>query len=322
MQKSKKLLLRFARVVDFFIFLFVYPAALLLKLVRGLGVEALPLSKKALLNVGVFPIINHYYEPQFDYRGADTDLSLDRDLSGIDWNVDGQLEVLSKFRFAAELADVPHDEPSALGYYFNNGQFESGDAEVWYQLIRAYQPKRIIEIGSGYSTLMAVRATAKNQEADAAYRCEHICIEPYERSWLEKTGVTVVREKVETLPMSFFSQLEDGDILFIDSSHIIRPGGDVLFEFLELLPSLNKGVIVHIHDIFSPRNYPEEWLRDSVKFWNEQYLLEAFLTHNSSWQILAALNYLHCNYYNELKPAAPFITRDRRPGSFYIQKLS
>ena len=122
--------------------------------------------------------------------------------------------------------------------------------------------------------------------------------------------------------MSFFSQLEDGDILFIDSSHIIRPGGDVLFEFLELLPSLNKGVIVHIHDIFSPRNYPEEWLRDSVKFWNEQYLLEAFLTHNSSWQILAALNYLHCNYYNELKPAAPFITRDRRPGSFYIQKLS
>ncbi|MDJ0793842.1 MAG: class I SAM-dependent methyltransferase [Woeseiaceae bacterium] len=321
MAKSKQLLLRFSWAIDLLVFIFVYPAALLLKLVRGLGVEALPLSKNALLNVGVFPIIDHYYEPQFDYRNPDLGIRHDRNLRGIVWNTDGQLDTLSRFRFSEELADVPQESAGTGDYYLNNAQFGSGDAEVWYQVIRAFKPKRIIEIGSGYSTLMAIKATKKNRETDAAYRCEHICIEPYERRWLEESGVTVVRERVETLPMSFFAQLEESDILFIDSSHIIRPGGDVLFEYLELLPSLNKGVIVHIHDIFSPNDYPEDWLHDMVKFWNEQYVLEAFLTHNTSWEILAALNYLSQHHYDKLKAAAPFMTPARQPGSFYIRKV-
>ena len=322
MATSKQLLLRFSRVIDIVVFIFVYPAALLMKFVRGLGVEALPLSKNALLHVGVFPIINHYYEPQFDYRSPDLDARHDRNLCGIDWNIDGQLDALSKFRFSEELKDVPQEDDGSGGYYLNNSQFGAGDAEVWYQVVRAFKPKRIIEIGSGYSTLMAIKATKKNQETDAAYKCEHICVEPYERSWLEESGVTVIRERAETLPLSFFSQLEDGDILFIDSSHIIRPRGDVLFEYLELLPSLNKGVIVHIHDIFSPNDYPDDWLHDMVKFWNEQYVLEAFLTHNASWEILAALNYLRHDHYDKLKSAAPFMTPQREPGSFYIRKLS
>ena len=87
-----------------------------------------------------------------------------------------------------------------------------------------------------------------------------------------------------------------------------------------MLPSLNKGVIAHIHDIFSPRNYLEQWLVDQVKFWNEQYLVEAFLTHNSSWTIIASLNYLHHHQYDRLKSVAPFLTPDREPGSLYIQK--
>jgi len=126
---------------------------------------------------------------------------------------------------------------------------------------------------------------------------------------------------VEDVEPGFFSELEENDILFIDSSHVIRPQGDVLFEYLELLPSLNKGVIVHIHDIFSPRNYPEQWLKDEVRLWNEQYLLEAFLCHNSHWKIIGALNYLHHHYYEELKRVAPFLTPGHEPGSFYIQKI-
>jgi hypothetical protein len=110
--------------------------------------------------------------------------------------------------------------------------------------------------------------------------------------------------------------------LFIDSSHIIRPQGDVLFEYLELLPILNKGVIVHVHDIFSPKNYLKEWLEDEVKFWNEQYLLEAFMSNNSSWKIIGSLNLLHHNYYEKLKVVAPFLAPDREPGSFYIQKIA
>ena len=118
-----------------------------------------------------------------------------------------------------------------------------------------------------------------------------------------------------------FQELDAGDILFIDSSHMIRPQGDVVFEYLEILPTLKDGVIVHIHDIFSPRDYPADWVIDRVWFWNEQYLLEAFLTLNSDWKIIGALNYLRHNHYDKLKEKCPFLTQDREPGSFYIQRV-
>jgi hypothetical protein len=315
----KKLILP---LVDVILMPFVYPAAWLLKNIRRAGVQRLPLCKSALMNVGVFPIRNHYYEPQFDNRTPKPDFSEDRNLSGVNWNISGQLELLERFMFSKELMDIPKKKPESLKFYFNNGAFESGDAEYWYQLIRTIKPGKIFEIGSGNSTLMAISAIAQNQSDDPNYKCEHICIEPYEMPWLEETGVSVVRSKVEDVELSFFSKLQENDILFIDSSHIIRPQGDVLFEYLELLPSLRKGVIVHIHDIFSPKNYLKEWLQDEVRFWNEQYLLEAFLTHNSTWKVVGALNYLHHNHYEKFKTVAPFLTPEREPGSFYIQKIA
>jgi len=307
---------------DILLLPWVYPAAWLLKNIRRAGVHRLPCCKNALLNIGVFPIRNHYFEPQFDNRNPSPDFSEERNLQGIDWNISGQLEILETFRYSEELANIPQEESGSLEFHFNNSAFESGDAEYWYQMIRSIKPMRIIEIGSGNSTLMAINAIRKNQRENQNYRCEHVCIEPYEMLWLEEAGVTVVRKKAEEVELSFFSRLKKNDILFIDSSHIIRPQGDVIFEYLELLPSLNKGVIVHIHDIFSPRNYLKQWLQDEVKFWNEQYLLEAFLIHNSSWKIVGALNYLHHNHYEKLKSVAPFLTPGREPGSFYIQKIS
>ena len=303
----KKLIKKILPVADIILSPFVYLAAWLLKNIRKAGVVNLPHCKNALLHVGVFPIRNHYYEPQFDYRIEKPDFSQNRNLPGIDWNISGQLEMLENFTFSIELADIPQEKPESLKFFLNNGAFESGDAEYWYQLIRAIKPKRIFEIGSGNSTLMAINAISKNQDDDPSYKCEHICIEPYEMSWLEEAGVSVVRKKVEEVELSFFSKLQENDILFIDSSHIIRPQGDVLFEYLELLPSLNKGVIVHVHDIFSPKNYLKQWLQDEVKFWNEQYLLEAFLSHNNDWRIIGALNYLHHNHYEKLKSVAPFL---------------
>jgi hypothetical protein len=301
---------------------FVYPAAWLLKQVRRAGVSDLRHCKNALLNVGVFPIRDHYYEPQFDYRHPKPDFSKDRHLPGIDWNVFEQLKMLSRFSFAHELAGIPDEKPETLQFYWNNPMFKSGDAEYWYQLIRTIQPKRIFEVGCGNSTLLAIDAIRKNQQDDPNYTCEHICIEPYETPWLEEAGVSVVRRKIEEIELSFFSKLQENDILFIDSSHIIRPQGDVLFEYLELLPSLNPGVIVHIHDIFSPKNYPQSWIEDAVSFWNEQYLLEAFLSDNRSWKIIGALNYLHHNHYEKLKSVAPFLAPKHEPGSFYIQKVA
>ena len=203
-----------------------------------------------------------------------------------------------------------------------NGLFESGDAEAWYQLLRHYKPRRVFEVGSGFSTLMAIQALARNRAEDPDYRCRHVCIEPYKMPWLEQTGVEIRRQRVEDVEGGFFSELEQGDVLFIDSSHIIRPNGDVLFEYLQLIPSLKPGVIVHIHDIFSPRNYPATWLRDEVRFWNEQYLLEGFLSHNRDWEILAALNYLHHEHYSDLAEVCPFLSPEREPGSFYIRRVN
>lgn len=319
----KNLILKMLPVVDIILVPFVYPAAWLLKIIRRVGVKRLPYCKRVLIKVGVFPILNHYYEPQFDNQNTVTDYSQDRNLHGIDWNVQGQLKMLETFSFSQELLNLPKlKQSSPLEFYLNNGAFESGDAECWYQIIRTMKPNKIIEVGSGNSTLIAVKAITKNREEDQNYECEHICIEPYEMPWLEELGIQIIRKKVEEVELSFFSQLKENDILFIDSSHIIRPQGDVLFEYLELLPSLNKGVIVHIHDIFSPKNYLKEWIVDHVKFWNEQYLLEAFLTHNNSWKVIGALNYLHHNHYEEFKKAAPSITPEREPGSFYIQKIA
>lgn len=316
----KKVILRCLPLVDLLLLPLVYPAAWLLRMLRQVGLQRLPRSKNALMNMGVFPIRNHYYEPQFDHRNPDPDFSEDRNLPGIDWNEPGQLKMLETFCFAQELAQIPPEKQGPLEFYLNNGSFLSGDAEYWYQIIRAVKPLRIIEVGSGNSTLMAIRALDRNRQEDPAYQCDHICVEPYEQPWLEQTGVTIIRQTVESLDLSFFSQLEQGDILFIDSSHIIRPQGDVLFEYLEILPSLNPGVIVHVHDIFSPKNYLREWLQDTVKFWNEQYLLEAFMTNNGSWEIVGALNFLHHKHFEKLHSVAPFLTRDREPGSFYIRK--
>src|SRR5262249_9316909 len=154
-----------------------------------------------------------------------------RRLAGIDWNVSGQLEFLKELVYGDELAGLPESRRDELSFYLNNGSFISGDAEYWYQLIRTKKPARIFEIGSGNSTLMARRAIAKNREENPGYQCRHVCIEPYEQPWLEKAGVTVLRQRVEEMKTDVFAELERGDILFIDSSHVIRPQGDVVFEY-------------------------------------------------------------------------------------------
>lgn len=266
-------------VLDILLLPFVYLAGVLLKRVRVTGLHRLPWSRHVLLHLGVVPISDHYYEPFFNPRHLKHPLSQERPLPGIDWNIHGQLERLASFHYNEELGFLSAPA-QGLTFSFDNDTFLSGDAEYWYSIIRHYKPRRIFEVGSGNSTLVAVEALKRNTEEDPSYHCRHVCIEPYEMPWLEQLGVEVMREKVEDVPIQFFAELEANDILFIDSSHVIRPQGDVLFEYLQVLPSLQVGVIAHIHDIFSPRDYLEQWVQAEVKFWNEQYLLEAFLTLN------------------------------------------
>jgi hypothetical protein len=318
----QKLIKKILPLVDIVLAPFVYPAGYLLKAIRKAGVQRMTHCKRALMQVGVFPIRNHYYEPLFDSRILKRPLAQERSLPGIDWNISEQMALLECFCFNEELMDVPNSRMDEYTFYFNNGPFESGDAEFLYNIIRLKKPERIFEIGSGNSTLMVRKAIKKNQEEMPGYRCKHLCVEPYEMPWLEKLGVMIIRQRVEDVEKTVFAELEKDDILFIDSSHVIRPQGDVLFECLEILPSLKPGVIVHFHDVFSPRDYLKEWIMDEVKFWNEQYLLEAFLTCNRDWKVLGALNYLHHNHFEALQAKCPFLTKDREPGSFYIQKIT
>jgi hypothetical protein len=323
-QRLKKFVKKNEWAMDIVMLPFVWCAAIVLKLFRSntfMGKYSLPRSKKALLNVGVYPIEDHYYEPLFNSKHLYKPLSDERKLSGINWNESEQLAILNAFDFQQELNLIPEDYTDDTRFYFKNMTFATGDSEYWYNIIRLKKPQKIIEIGSGHSTKMARLAILANQKSDTTYQCRHICIEPYEMPWLEKIGVEVMREKVEDITLDFFSQLEANDILFIDSSHIIRPQGDVLFEYLELLPTLKPGVIVHIHDIFSPRDYLKEWVIDDVKFWNEQYLLEAFLTSNSEWKIIGALNYLRHSHFDLLREKCPKLTSEREPGSFYMVKI-
>ncbi len=155
-----------------------------------------------------------------------------------------------------------------------------------------------------------------------AYRCRHVCIEPYDMAWLEELrDVEIVRELVEEMDRSLFASLEANDMLFIDSSHMIRPQGDVLCEHLEILPALKRGVFVHVHDIFTPRDYPAIWVKDQVRFWNEQYLVEAFLTGNRDFKIVGALNFLKHHHADEIKRRFPLLAAEFdacEPASLWI----
>lgn len=249
-------------------------------------------------------------------------LDRERDVAGFDLNVEEQLRLLTKLDYGDELDKVPIDSDRKDTFHYHNGAFESGDAEYLYNMIRHFSPRRIMEIGSGYSTLMARAAIEKNISEDSDYICEHTCIEPYQMPWLESTGATILRKRVEECDLEIFDELGENDILFIDSSHIIRAQGDVLFEYLEILGRLGNGVLIHVHDIFLPRDYPADWLFKQYRFWNEQYLLEAFLAFNRDFSVIGALNYLWHNHRRELESVCPMLATepDREPGSFWFRR--
>ena len=297
-------------------------AAWLLKLVRRVGVYRMKISRAILLRVGVFPIRDHYYEPLFHPRHLRRPLDRVRSLPGIDLDAAGQLALLERFDYAAELERLPRAPAAGTGFYYDNPNFPPGDSEYLYSMVRLFRPERIVEVGSGFSTLMMLEAIAATRAADAQYRCDVRCIEPYEMHWLERRpGVEVVRQRIEDVDAAIVTQLRANDILFIDSSHVIRPQGDVLREYLELLPLLAPGVLVHIHDIFTPRDYPVEWVVDEVRLWNEQYLVEAFLSFNRRFAVLGALNFLARDHPGRLAEKFP-VFREKAggcdPGSLWL----
>jgi predicted O-methyltransferase YrrM len=310
-----------ARIVDVLATPFTALAAVWLKALRRLGLQYMPVSRRLLLKIGVLPVRDHYYEPLVNPGHLRLALTANRHLRAIDLNDAEQLAMLAQFDSQKELREFPLEKTDELTYYYHNPNFGSGDAEYLYSLIRLVKPRKIIEIGSGFSTLMARSAIRKNELDAVDYACDHVCIEPYEQPWLERLGIQIMRRRVEDCDVSLFASLRKNDILFIDSSHVIRPQGDVLFEYFELLPVLQSGVYVHIHDIFTPRDYPAEWVVQEIRLWNEQYLVEAFLSFNTEFRIIGALNYLMHNYPEQVAEKFPILkmeTSTNEPASLWM----
>ena len=319
MKIVKNILNKLKFIIDIFFSLILIPASLIMLLYRKFGSHKLPISKKILNSIGIFPLTDQYYEPQFNFNGLGKNLYENRNLPGINLNLKEQLQNLSNLVYKNELIELELEKKSpSYKFPIKNTFFGHGDAEIYYQLIRYLKPKNILEVGSGHSTLIALEAIKKNIEINQI-KTQITCVEPYENNWLNDLDIKILRKKIEDIEESYYLNLVSGDIFFVDSSHIIRPQGDVLKIFLEILPKLNKGVIVHIHDIFTPKDYPERWIIKENKFWNEQYLVETLMMNENKYEIYLMLNYLKNNAFNELKEVCPYLTSKDQPSSLYLK---
>lgn len=263
----------------------------------------------------------HYYEPLPDFRAISRDAaSRRRAAPAIDFDIEGQLALMQR------LGAAYGPEVAALTgrFDFCNPYFSGLDAAVYYALVRDLRPARVIEIGAGYSTRIADLALQRNRaDGDPG---ELVCVEPYPEARLTDNmpAVTLIQQPVEHVALEVFDQLQRNDVLFIDSSHAVKFGGDVCREILEILPRLKPGVWVHVHDIFFPHDYPESWLVERRLAWTEQYLLEAFLSFNPSFAVRAALHWLSAEHRDALPghwPAAVIdVAVPPGPASFWMSR--
>lgn len=284
--------------------------------------------------IGIHIVPNHFYYPIPDTNELKDEVFQKMYMGGIEFNETEQLDLLFKFlNFKNEYDSFPLAKPSSTNQFFvENDFFESVDCEVYYSMIRYYKPKNIIEIGSGFSTYLAAQAILQNKQEDSTYNCELIAIEPYPNDNLRRgfPGLSyLIDKKIQEIPLSFFNKLKENDILFIDSSHTLKIGSDVQYEILEILPSLSRGVIIHFHDIFLPKEYPKEWVLGDLRFWNEQYLFHAFMAFNNKFKVVWAGQYMHLKYPDKLKEAfKTYVVYQQNkknwvgPGSFYIKRVA
>jgi Methyltransferase domain len=254
--------------------------------------------------VHVTPV--HFYSPVPDTRTiGDEIFGQASPLDGIDMNEKGQLllvrEVFPQFRdeyeqFSHDPTDCPYD------YYFNNPQFGGTDGVTLYCMVRHLKPRLVVEVGSGYSSMVTAAAARRNKTTQL------VCIEPFPPPILREgfPGLTtLIAEEAQNIEVSFFEQLERDDILFIDTSHVVKTGGEVNYLFLDVLPRIKPGVVVQVHDIFFPLEYPRHWVLEMLRFYNEQYLLQAFLAFNSEFEVVLSSSYLAYKHKEELKRTFP-----------------
>lgn len=272
----------------------------------------------------VLPV--HYESPVPDTRELRRTLGQwyrESSFDGVDFDLPGQ------FRFLEELSPYgkeamslpPHDEIKARGFGEGYGEVE---AHMLHAVIREGKPSVVVEVGAGISTFYSATALRMNRE-ETGEPARLFAIEPRVRPALRTVpDVEIVGTPVQRLDPAFFDRLGSGDILFIDSSHIVRLGGDVPYLYLEILPRLRPGVLVHIHDIPFPypSAAPSEWIFRKHRFWTEAYLVHAFLLYNSAFSVSLCSSLLHLRAPDELRSAFPVYDPARhRPSSLWLRRV-
>lgn len=257
---------------------------------------------------GYHVIPNHFYYPIPDTHQLEKNFPPSSPYPGIDLRQDFQLKLLQETIpiFSQEFNAFPLKQNKSNSFFLHNDGFCGIDPHVYHSFIRHFKPDTIIEVGSGFSTLLAFQAIQLNNSGSRL-----IVIDPWPRSLIQafiskdNAGIVHLPNKVEELDVDLFSCLKENDMLFIDSSHVIRTGGDICFLILEVLPKLSKGVLIHFHDIYLPSDYPRELILDQHMFWTEQYLLQAYLAENDHVEVLFASNFISKKYKPLIKRTFP-----------------
>ena len=252
---------------------------------------------------GIHILPKHFYSPIPDYAWLKKNKELWSgrvELYGVEWDLDRQIQWLT------EACSPFYGEVAGLDFYQNAISNEWGlgfgaiESQVLHCVVRSLAPSRILEIGSGVSTACMVDAVKRNA-LEGKGKTEITCIEPFPQpSFKRLAGIRHIPSLCQSVPNALFSELGNGDLLFIDSSHTVKTGSDVVKIYLEIIPSLPPGVTIHIHDIYLPYLYPRDTLTHYWG-WQETVLLTALLTNNSHLSVLACLSALHYDRTQELQ---------------------
>jgi hypothetical protein len=239
---------------------------------------------------------------------------------GIDWRANQQVALVQELARQSDFSipDGPTGNPR--DYHAASEMFSRLDAWMLQGMLRRFRPRRVVEVGCGWSSLVTARVNREYFDSSIHFTC----IEPYPPDFLGEgiEGISqLITSPVEQVPVDIFLELVSGDILFIDTSHTVKTGGDVVFLLQEVLPRLADGVVVHIHDIFLPWDYPQEWVM-AGRAWNEQYAVRAFLTFNSAFEVILGVAWMSCFQPDILLRALPSYA-ERYPdggGSLWIRR--
>lgn len=261
--------------------------------------------------VRIFYPLGHYYSPVPDTRRLASEPYRSRvwpkepyETPATDWRGEEQLE-LCKDIFARQtplkFASEPTGDPAE--YFTSNIVYPPLDASVLQAMLRHLRPRRMIEVGCGYSSL--VTAQVNRDFLDGQMR--FTCIDPYPPDFLAPgvPGISDLRtEEIQATPLELFEELEENDVVFIDTSHTVKTGGDVPWIYHQIFPRLKRGVLVHVHDMFLPGEYPSSWVLEGWG-WNEIYLMQSFLDFNSAFEVAFSVHWMLQNHPEALREAFP-----------------